>query len=273
MTAKTGHEKFSVLCSVYNKESPEYLDEALESVHGQSLQADEVVIVEDGPLTSELYLVLKKWGALLPIKNVKIGSNVGLGRALNKGLDSCEHDLVIRIDTDDINSFYRFEKQIRFLSEKPSISVLSGHVEEFDDTNSFTGLKKVPAGEDLFEFSLTRNPINHMACAFRKSAVINSGGYKHFLFMEDYYLWLRMLSAGYHLDNIQEVLVRARTGLDMIKRRKGFEYFKSELRLCLMIYKLGLTKKPTVFFVFVTRALSRLLPVPFLNFLYKFYLR
>jgi glycosyltransferase involved in cell wall biosynthesis len=39
---------FSVLLSVYYKESPEYLSLALDSVFGQTLQSDDVVLVEDG---------------------------------------------------------------------------------------------------------------------------------------------------------------------------------------------------------------------------------
>ena len=45
---------FSVLMSVYKKEKPEYLQEAMESVFNQSLVPDEVVLMEDGPLTEGL---------------------------------------------------------------------------------------------------------------------------------------------------------------------------------------------------------------------------
>ena len=49
---------FSVLMSVYKKERPEYLREAVESVFAQSLVPDEVVLMEDGPLTEELYQMI-----------------------------------------------------------------------------------------------------------------------------------------------------------------------------------------------------------------------
>ena len=55
-----GKMKFSALASIYAGERPEYLDQALESLHKQTLQADEVVIVHDGPLTEELYSCLEK---------------------------------------------------------------------------------------------------------------------------------------------------------------------------------------------------------------------
>ena len=45
----------SVLLSVYKKERPEYLKQALESIWtSQTLKPDQIVLVEDGPLPKEL---------------------------------------------------------------------------------------------------------------------------------------------------------------------------------------------------------------------------
>ena len=46
--------EFSVLISIYYKESPIYFREALDSVFAQTLQPAEIVLVKDGPLTPEL---------------------------------------------------------------------------------------------------------------------------------------------------------------------------------------------------------------------------
>lgn len=46
---------FSVLMSVYIKEKSQFLKESLNSVFNQTLPPDEVILVEDGPLTDELY--------------------------------------------------------------------------------------------------------------------------------------------------------------------------------------------------------------------------
>ena len=45
----------SVLMSIYIKEKPEYVDECFQSLLRQTIPADEWVVVEDGPLTKEMY--------------------------------------------------------------------------------------------------------------------------------------------------------------------------------------------------------------------------
>lgn len=52
----------SVLISVYKSERPEYLNRALQSVwDDQTLKPDEIVLIEDGPLTQDLLNVLNNW--------------------------------------------------------------------------------------------------------------------------------------------------------------------------------------------------------------------
>ena len=59
--------KFSVLMSVYYKENPEYMRLALDSVIAeQSLKPAEVILVEDGPLTEELYAVIDEFKQRYP---------------------------------------------------------------------------------------------------------------------------------------------------------------------------------------------------------------
>ena len=60
-------EKYSVLMSLYKKEHPEYLRLALDSIINQSVKPDEIVLVEDGPLTVELYAVIEEYTPYLRI--------------------------------------------------------------------------------------------------------------------------------------------------------------------------------------------------------------
>ena len=113
---------FSVLLSVYHKEKAEFLDEALNSIVCQTLKPDEIIIVEDGPLTNELNNVLDKFETENKcVKRVPLKVNSGLGKALNEGLKHCSNDLVARMDTDDIAFPDRFEKQVEFMSQMNAV--------------------------------------------------------------------------------------------------------------------------------------------------------
>lgn len=96
--------KFSVLMSIYKKEEPKYFVEALESVLNQTVMPNEIVIIEDGILTKELQDVIIKYKEKYPdiIKNYHLKENKGLGLALNYGVTKCKHNLIARMDTDDI---------------------------------------------------------------------------------------------------------------------------------------------------------------------------
>ena len=57
-------QSFSVLLSLYHKESALFLHQSLESVFAQTLLPTEVILVEDGPLSEELHAVVKEFQSL-----------------------------------------------------------------------------------------------------------------------------------------------------------------------------------------------------------------
>ena len=104
--------KISVLMSVYKKENPEYLRASLESILVQTRTADEILLIEDGPLTQELYQVVAEYQKKCDYLHVHaMEQNVQLGRALAKGVELCQYDLIARMDTDDIAMPDRLEKE------------------------------------------------------------------------------------------------------------------------------------------------------------------
>ena len=79
---------FSVLISIYYKENPTYLKEALDSVFAQTVLPSEIVLVEDGLLTAPLYNIISEYASRYPIFIiVKNETNLGLGKGLAKGIE------------------------------------------------------------------------------------------------------------------------------------------------------------------------------------------
>lgn len=254
---------FSILMSVYKNESPNNLKHSLDSIFDNTLLPSEVVIIEDGPLTNDLYSILNQYEkGYRSLIRIPIKENVGLGKALNIGLRHCSNEWVFRMDTDDICVPERFEKQISFIQNHPEIDILSGQIEEFENSElNITGVKQVPLNHnDIIKLSKTRNPFNHMAIAYRKSVIESVGGYQHHMYMEDYNLWLRVLASGYLSANLEDTLVKVRAGQDMIRRRRGKAYVKSEWQLLQL--KTSLKYQPThqALFIFIARSITRLLP-------------
>ena len=181
-------EKYSVLMSLYIKEKPDYLRHALDSMINQTIKPDEIVLVEDGPLTDELYAVVEAYKDQLHL--IVNNTNLGLGPALNRGLEACKNELVARMDTDDIAVLDRCEKQIRFLEDNPAITIVGGQIEEFiDDPSNITGRRIVPeTDKELKAYMKKRCPFNHMTVMFKKSDVIKAGNYQDWFWNEDYFL-------------------------------------------------------------------------------------
>ena len=225
--------KFSVLLSIYHKEDPLYFNRSMYSIWDeQSVRPDEIVLVEDGPLTEPLYNIIAEWkeklGEALVI--VRLKENAGLGEALNRGLQQCRYELVARMDTDDIALPERFETQLKVF-EKDNVDICSAWISEFDqDESEIISSRKVPKTHDeIVQFAKSRNPLNHPAVMYRKSKVLEAGGYRTMLWFEDYYLWVRMILSGARFYNIQKSLVHMRSGEAQLERRRGLTYGLKEL--------------------------------------------
>ena len=234
----------SILMSVYIKEKPEYLRTSLKSAINQTVRVKEIVLVLDGPITDQLQSVIEECQKECSdlIKLIPLKENVGLGKALAIGVEKCKYDLVARMDTDDIMIPTRIEKQIAEFTSDLDLTIVGSNIDEFyDSPESIVGRRVVPeTNEEICNFSKKRNPFNHMTVMFKKSAVLDVGNYQPMMGFEDYYLWVRLLKAGYKGKNIQESLVFARTGEDMNARRGGKKYFLNGLKGRKAIYQAGL---------------------------------
>lgn len=234
----------SVLISVYAMESSSNLKKCLRSIAEQTFVPEEIILVEDGPLTEELYNEMDSWQETLGerLARVPLKENQGLAAALNEGLIHCRCHWVARMDTDDVMLPERLERQIGFLKQNPHIDVVGSWIAEFDETLSvLLGVRHVPGEhQDIYNLAKTRNPMNHMSVIFRKTAVLQAGGYSLAMRKnQDYVLWVTMLSMGFIFANIPEILVKVRAGIELMGRRRGLGYFRYERYVFAYMKKIG----------------------------------
>ena len=263
-----------MLMSVYIKEKPEFLERALESIYNQTLKPKEVILVKDGLLNEELETIIsketRKFNEInIDFKCIQLKKNMGLGTALQTGLEKCYCDYIARMDSDDIAVSDRFEKQVDYIKKNPQISVVGGYINEFIEEGKIIRTKTMPLKyKELYKYGKYRNPLNHMTVLFRKKDIIDSGGYQPMPGLEDYYLWSRMLAQKYRIANIDKVLVNARLG-NFSNRRGGLGYFLTYFRLRKIQNKLHYTNIPEFIIGIMFTALITLVPNNIRNGLYR----
>ncbi len=268
--------KFSVLISVYDKEVPSNLRSSLESVFEQSIPPAEVVLVVDGPVNEGLANVCKDFhDRYKELKILTMDKNQGLGVALETGLLRCSNEIVARMDTDDICKPDRFEKQIDFFRNNPDYSVVGTAVEEFDKApGDLQRFRALPTScVEIKRFSKFRNPLNHPTVMFKRSAVLEVGSYKHMPLFEDYFLWVRLLSRGFKIGNLEDSLVYFRVGNDMVGRRHGLGYCLKELRFLTKCFTLEHITLVELLTCLIVKVPLRLMPKAILSRFYKSFLR
>lgn len=235
--------KYSVLMSVYYKEKPEYLETSINSMLQQTLRPDEIVIVKDGKLTNELEQVLSKFVKQEPglFKIVSLKENVGLGKALDIGLQYCRNELIARMDTDDISLPERCEMQVDMFIKNPQLSLIGTMMDEFfDEPNNIVSSRVVPTEhKDIVKRIKRRNPFNHPTVMFKKSEVLKCGGYGGIRKRQDYDLFSRMINRGCLAANIDKSLLLFRSNEDNFRRRKSWEYCKGYISVQYAIWRRG----------------------------------
>lgn len=265
-------KKYSVLMSLYKKENPEYLRIAIDSMLNQTVAPDEIVLVEDGPLTDELYVVLDDYPMLHRIQNEK---NLGLGLALNVGLKKCRNELVARMDTDDCSKPERCEKQLQRFLEKPYLAIVGSHIDEFiGDTSNVISKRIVPTtSEEIYKFAKKRSAFNHPAVMYSKTAVLENNGYADLKRNQDVDLFGRMLFNGYKAENIDEALLLFRSSDELAKRRKSWQNTWSYIATIRNFWKMGYSSFADYAIVGIAQTGMYLMPIKLQNYIYKNFLR
>ena len=224
---------FSLLLPVYAGDRAEFFARAFTSaVTDQTLRPDQVVIIQDGPVAEGLAAAVARAveGSPVPVDHVVLEHNVGLAQALTRGLEHCAHDVVARMDADDVALPQRFARQLPLIAE--GYDLVGSGMYEFDGVGRINFTRTPPSGSDeIAAAARFKDPFNHPTVVDRKSIVEAAGGYRDLPLMEDYWLFARIIATGARVENVPEALVMYRVDAGAYSRRGGSRLFRSELRL------------------------------------------
>jgi glycosyltransferase involved in cell wall biosynthesis len=256
-------EPFSLLMSIWAGDRPDFLDLAFVStVADQTRPPGDVVLVQDGPIGPDLATALLRLRdeSPVPVQLVELKANAGLGIALDQGMSACKHDIVARMDADDISLPHRFATQLPLLEAGADL-VGSSLLEFGDSADDIVGKRVPPISQDaIVAYSRFHQPFNHPTVVYRRQAVQAVGGYHDLPLMEDYLLFARMIQAGFRVANVAEPLVLYRVGAGAYARRGGAGMLRSELQLQRRLRGMGFTSRGQFLRNIVLRGGYRLVP-------------
>lgn len=252
----------AIVCT-YAKDNADDLFASLQSLTKQTRLPDEILIVEDGSLTTELETVLAKFevSSEVPVRRVAHKENQGHGAARQTGIVEARHELVAIQDADDIALPQRLKLSVEKLTASDA-DLVGGYIEEFQsESNNPHAVRKVPCEPSkIRRMAKFRSPVNHTTVLARRKAILDAGNYRKVGQMEDYELWARMLINDNRLVNIPRVLAKVRAGEDMYQRRGGITHIIEEIRLQRHFVEIGFVSRPRAIANIILRALPKVVP-------------
>ena len=197
----------SVIMPVYNQQ--ELVGTAIESILSQTYEDFEFIIIDDGSTDNSLKVIQSYQDARIRVIWGK--GNRKLVPALNDGIQSARGKYLARMDSDDISLPMRFEEQIKYMEEHPSVDVCGTYFRTIGLAVDY--VQRYPFdNEDIKMAMIFFCPLAHPTVMIRRSTMFEKGlSYdKEFSYAEDYELWSRMSAVGCNFHNIPRVLLRYR---------------------------------------------------------------
>ena len=189
----------------------EYLREAVESVRAQTLQPDELIVVDDGssdPATLEVLAALEHDGI-----TVHRTENRGAPAARNHGIERSRGAFVLCLDADDVLLPTFLERTVAALDHAPDAAIAATHVEFVGDSQ---GIWEPPDFDPAL--LLWENCVGS-ASLFRRAAWRESGGYADLAACQDWDLWISIVERGWRWVVVPDVLYRYRVRSGSISER------------------------------------------------------
>jgi mannosyltransferase OCH1-like enzyme/GT2 family glycosyltransferase len=223
----------SVLVSSYNTKII-FIKECLDSIKNQIGDFNiELVWINDGSdmLSSNLlkkcienFTNTTRFTSVIYHENEK---NMGIGYSLNKGINLCNNEIIIKMDSDDIMVKDRILKQLTFMENNPGIMVCGGQVSFFrENVNKSYGTTNHPSITwDEYKKIKSHWISNHPTLCYRKSAIIAVGNYdiNKSKMTEDFEITIRLLKRFNFLYNFNDVLLYYRSHENQVTHNGGTE--------------------------------------------------
>ena len=217
--------KLTVMMPVYN--GGPYLEDAVRSVLGQTLQQLKLLVINDGSDDGSGALLERLALEDARIELVQRGRR-GQIATRNELLERATTDIVACADADDISLPDRLERQLRMFEDDPQLMVLGCQMNIVDAAGLVVGTLRRPCGAASVAQALQRGTaIAQPSSLMRRKAILAIGGYREaYLHAEDYDCFLRASEAG-KVDNADFIGVHYRVHAQSVSHQNAVRQMAS----------------------------------------------
>ncbi len=223
----------SVLVSSYNTQA-KFIKDCLDSIKHQIGYFNiELVWINDGSdalhsklLKNLLDNFIKSTRFITLVYEVN-ETNKGIGYSLNKGVQLCSNDLIIKMDSDDIMVHNRIQKQMEFMESNPDIMICGTQINCFkENINNIVSVTNHPTMKwKEYKKAPSHWFVNHPSLCYRKSGILEIGNYdaNKSKMTEDFEMALRMLKHFGCVHNLPDALLYYRLHEKQVTNNGGTE--------------------------------------------------
>lgn len=223
MTAEGSRPTASISCVIPAFNAERYLGEALESVLGQTLPPDEVIVVDDGSTDGTADVAARYADRILYLRQ----DNAGQAAARNHGVEVASGKLLAFQDADDLWHPEKLARQAARFEARPELDVSLTHIRNFWESE-LAREEEAMADHILASPKLPGYTCQTMMVSRRGLERI--GPFNAALrFGEDIEWFMRAREAGVVLELLPDVLVRRRFHPGNLTRRVGSQPLRDGL--------------------------------------------
>jgi glycosyltransferase involved in cell wall biosynthesis len=202
-----------------------YLQQAIDSIAGQTLADWELIIVDDGSTDDTASVLANCSDARIVVQTLP--ANVGRSRARNAALALARGRYVAICDSDDVSAPTRFEQQVSFLDSHADVAVVSGQIRAFSGATTALMAFPLDAASIARRFDKGKMGVAHGASMVRRECFERLGGYCPDLRSAEDFELFRRFSEHYTFRTLPEVLLDYRHALGAARTRAWAESWRA----------------------------------------------
>ena len=209
--------KISIIMCAYNSEK--FIEASIMSILTQTFSNFELIIINDGSTDGTATIINKFSKTDKRIKQINFKKNIGVYVRRNIGINLAKGKYLAFMDSDDISLPKRLEIQYNYLQQNPEFYLIGSSYEIIDKNNEHIRNEIAITGFPTIKNILPEKMLFLTSSLMLRNDKKNKFRVK-FIYAGDYDFVLLLLSKGYKMNNLPDILVKYRININSITGSK-----------------------------------------------------